>query len=248
MLAGIVLVLVPGGELVAWNQARRAARSLDAALPTPHDWVDRAVGAHAAVDVITAPGALPAPTLAELRLWNRSLRSLVVADPALADSRTGVLPIAGHTRLTLAVGLDVVGDTVGRSSQGSIVRVVPPFRIADSVQGLYPDGWSGADVTYRRFSGEAPALRVTISRKAWGGPEVPGAVSVISSPIDGTVTARRDTVVHSGQEVVVDIPVPPAPFEVDVHVETFSPSSFGLKDARRLGAQLAFEYPDQRIG
>jgi len=249
VLAGVVLALVPGGELVAWNQARSAASSFDAALGRPRDWVDRAVGARSTVDIVSVPNAVSDVTLAEWQLWNRSLRpSVIVVDPTRADARTGVLPVAAKSPLLLAVGLDVAGRTLARSPQGAVVRATPPLRIAASIQGLYADGWSGADVIYRRFSGRGKTLRVTISRHAWGGPEVPGAVSVIASPIGGAVTARRDTEVHAGHEVVVELPVPPAPFEVDVHLDTFSPSSFGLKDTRRLGAQLSFEYSSGQVG
>jgi hypothetical protein len=248
VLAGVVVALVPGGELVAWNQARRAADSLDAALPRPRDWVDRATGSSAAVDVLAVPGAYTPQSLAELRIWNRSLRSLVLLDPSRADPRTGALPSAGRGGLALALGVELAGERLAGRREGSVLRLASPLRLAESVEGLYPDGWSGADVTYRRFSGRGATLRVTISRKAWGGPEVPGAVSMISSPIGGAVTARRDTVVRAGQEVVVELPVPPAPFAVEIHVETFSPSSFGLADTRQLGAQLALDYDGHRVG
>jgi hypothetical protein len=248
VLGGLVLVLVPGGELVAWNQARRASDALDTALPAPPDLIDRAVGSRAPAMVVAATGALSPQALAELRLWNRSLRSALVVDPQAADPATGTLPVADRPRAVLAAGVDVAGTVVARSVLGPVVDVHGPLRIAESVQGLYADGWSGSDVTYRRFSGRARTLRVLVSRRAWGGPEAPGAVSLVSSPIDGPATARRDVVVHSGKEVAVDLPVPPAPFEVDVHLDTFSPSSFGQSDTRRLGAQLSFVYPDQGVG
>ena len=52
-------------------------------------------------------------------------------------------------------------------------------------------------------------------------------------------------VIHAGQELQVEIPVPAPPFELKVHVDpTFSPAKLGVGgDTRQLGAQLAFAYP-----
>jgi hypothetical protein len=54
-------------------------------------------------------------------------------------------------------------------------------------------------------------------------------------------TAVRSWVIHSGRERTFVLPVPPAPFRIEVAVSpTFSPAEFGQPDTRQLGVQLSF--------
>ena len=239
-IAGLLLATIPGAEIVAWTQARKESRRLAAALPHPRDWVDRAVGADTHVDILRGAAASPESD-AELRIWNRSLRDEIVVDPGAADPRTGVLPTKASPHVVLAVGLEPAGRPLG----GGVFDTTLPLRVASSTEGVYADGWSGAKATYRRFAGGAGRARVTVSRRSWGGKDVPGHVTIVASPIGGAATARRTMVIHSGQELQVDLPVPAAPFELDVHVDpTFSPAKLGGGgDTRELGAQLTFAYP-----
>ena len=60
-------------------------------------------------------------------------------------------------------------------------------------------------------------------------------------PTLARVTASRRWTVHSNGAHTFVLPVPPAPFRVEVQVTpTFSPAQFGHADTRQLGAQLAF--------
>ena len=72
---------------------------------------------------------------------------------------------------------------------------------------------------------------------------MPGHVRLAASRIGGAVTVNRQTDVHAGKEVTLEIPVPSPPFVVALHLDTFSPAQFGKADTRRLGAQLSFTYP-----
>jgi hypothetical protein len=61
------------------------------------------------------------------------------------------------------------------------------------------------------------------------------------APTLGRPTATREWTVHSGQTRTFDLPVPRAPFRVEVRVSpTFSPAQYGQGDTRQLGVQLAF--------
>jgi hypothetical protein len=100
-------------------------------------------------------------------------------------------------------------------------------------------------------------MNVTISRRNWGGPDVPGRVRVTVGPVgnrfvDGSlvfgmtkVTASRTWTVHSKSEKVLTLPTPPPPFEVKVHVDPpFVPSELdpNSQDTRKLGAQVMFDF------
>jgi hypothetical protein len=240
-IVGLLLAMIPGGEIVAWTQARKESRNLAAALPRPRDWVDRTVGGRAQVDILRAGPASPESD-AELRIWNRSLRDEIVVDPGAADQHTGALPTQATPQVVLALGVEPAGRPLG----GGIFETALPLRVSSSTEGVYADGWSGADATYRRFAGgDSRRALVTVSRRSWGGKDVPGHVTIVSSTIGGGPRARRTLVIHSGQERQVEIPVPAAPFELDVHVDpTFSPAKLGAGgDTRELGAQLTFSYP-----
>jgi hypothetical protein len=241
-LVGLLLAIVPGGEIVAWTQARKESRRLAAGLPHPRDWIDAKVGSATHVTILRAPSAGDSEATAELGIWNRSVRGELDVDPASADARTGELATDTAPRYVLALGLEPAGRSLG----GGLYETALPLRVASSLAGVYADGWSGADVTYRRFSGSGPAsVRVTVSRKSWGGTDVPGHVSIVASPIGGAATARRDVVIHAGRELQVEVPAPAPPFELDIHVDpTFSPAKLGGGgDTRGLGAQFAFAYP-----
>ena len=49
-----------------------------------------------------------------------------------------------------------------------------PIRLVNSISGIYGDGWMGADASYTRYAADRPsAIRVSLSRSAWSGPDVP---------------------------------------------------------------------------
>jgi hypothetical protein len=131
---------------------------------------------------------------------------------------------------------------------------------APAVTGFFTDGWISTDATYTSWSTpfqQAGTMNVTISRRNWGGPDVPGRVRVTVGPVgnrfvDGSlvfgmtkVTASRTWTVHSKSEKVLTLPTPPPPFEVKVHVDPpFVPSELdpNSQDTRKLGAQVMFDF------
>jgi hypothetical protein len=112
----------------------------------------------------------------------------------------------------------------------------------------------GTDAAYNYYNapnGRRPkAVTVTLSRASWTGPHVPGIARVRVGPITvdsagqphvGAPVEQRSWVIRSGGTKAFVIAAPRPPFRVEVHVtSTFSPADYGLADARRLGAQVAF--------
>jgi hypothetical protein len=150
-------------------------------------------------------------------------------------------------------GVDLVGKKAGAFGRLVLYRIRPPLRLAHAVEGVYGDGWMSADASYAGYaSGSRPVrrMRVVVSRAAWRGPDVPGNVRVRSGKLAQTETgaatmgeslAERTGVIHSKQALDFTVPVPPPPFRIEVHVDpTFSPSQFGERDVRQLGAQVSF--------
>jgi hypothetical protein len=149
--------------------------------------------------------------------------------------------------------------TLGAQVDYRVVPVVPrpqPGRGAD-VSGVDPDGWMGADATYTQWSTpyeQGGYARVGISRKLWGGPDVPGHVTMTVTKVaydrkldlvDTTVYSRRTWTVHSKASRTFLLPTPDPPFRVHVHITpTFVPHELDPRfaDIRHLGAQVEFGF------
>lgn len=238
-LIGAALLLA---HTTAWREAERSARGIGTALPDSA-WIDEHVDASRTVSLLDGKGDLTPPLLAQLALANRALGQSVRVDSGSADESSGALAVAVSSPLVLARGLEVAGETIARGNLGTLVRVVPPVRLAFAIEGVDSDGWAGARAHYRRFADSAPGtMRVTVSRRAWAGPDVPGTVTV-RLIADSGAAAETTWTIHSKQQRVFAFTVPRGPFDLEVTVEpTFSPADFGSPDRRQLGAQVVFEY------
>jgi hypothetical protein len=243
-LAAAVLLFVTASHAAAWTSVRSEARALDAAEVLPRGWVDRHAGAGSEVYVAGPPEARDDRSLAQLVLWNESVRGFREFDVAPVDPRTGLIT-APAVPFALERGVQLAGKEIARSRAGTLVQTTGQPQLLETVEGLYADGWSGERAVYRRFAGPSRPgkLAVVVSRAAWRGTDRPAEVSIATGPLDGDVEERSRVVLHAGEEQQVEVDVPPAPFQVVVAVDpTFSPAEFGAADERRLGAQLRFAY------
>jgi hypothetical protein len=238
-LVGVALLLA---HTTAWLEVERSARAIAAALPDSA-WIDDHAEGSGAVALLDAKGDLTPPLLAQLALANRSLGASIRVDPGTADRASGAIPAAVSSSLVLAHGIEVTGSEIARGDLGTLVRITPPLRLAYAVEGVDADGWAGASARYRRYADSYPGtMRVTVSRRAWAGPDVPGQVR-IRLAADSGAAGETNWTIHSGQHRVFDFPVPRGSFELEVTVDpTFSPADFGSPDERQLGAQVVFEY------
>jgi hypothetical protein len=170
----------------------------------------------------------------------------VVPETGLVVSRVTGQPIrAPYVVSSFSFGLD--GRLVAASPPFGLYRTTGPLRVAESRSGIYGDGWMGADAAYTSHVARPPGrLRVTLSRAAWHGPDVPGRARIQVIPLAGSrsgqAIATRTWILHSGGGHAFVVPTPGTPFTVTVHIEpTFSPSQFGQADTRQLGARVSFE-------
>lgn len=246
------------------TRMRGIARELEyyAVGPNP-SWIDAAAdGADVGFLTVPLPNEKDIFRVArETEFWNRSIGlhrpiafgSDCVSPCATVDTTTGRIdlkPAASPYRYMLTHrDAPVVGDAVA-SSPPSIVsplvlyRVEQPLRLAERVEGLYADGWMGADAVFTRYAGVPGLLEVVLSRTGWTGPSPPGHVTVDVTPLRGEGRSRTTGVVRSGRETTIRLTPPKPPFQIRVHVEpTFSPATYGGGDARQLGAQVAFGPP-----
>jgi hypothetical protein len=182
-------------------------------------------------------------SLAQLTLWNRSVRGVRAIDLSKVDPTTGHLTETPGMEIALVRGTVLAGEEVARSVAGVLLK--PPLGVVETIEGLYPDGWSGDHAFYRRFAGppRPGTVTVVVSRVAWGGQDKPADVRIDSGPLNATGEQRAHIVIHAGKEETLEIPVPAPPFQIAMTVQpTFSPSEFGAGDTRQLGAQLTFTY------
>jgi Dolichyl-phosphate-mannose-protein mannosyltransferase len=232
-------------------------------------WVDRRVPEDAEVDILF--GGSPdlfalSTTIWETEIWNRSLKTIYSVSggfpaggpevKATIDPATGRVlesdPRDPGPYVLASQGVDLVGSRRGAYGRVVLHRIDPPLRLARLIDGVYGDGWMGADASLTQYATAGRKVRrmqVNVSRTAWRGPDVPGDVRVRSGtfsatagvPAIGELAAERTGVIHSAKALRFTVPVPPPPFRIEVHVEpTFSPSQFGERDVRQLGAQVVF--------
>jgi hypothetical protein len=222
------------------------------------EWIDRAVGPDADVPFVFTSGMQPNPhILWQNEFWNRSVGDvygLDAADPTglptvatKIDERGRFVDVDTGRPLTpeyvvAQPGLEIRGEEVARSDRMVLYRTPAPLGIEGRMEGVYPDGWTGANATYTNYAARPGVVRVDAGRAGWGGPDVPGTVAVdVKRLADGRRVARETFVVHSGEKRTLRLPTPAEPYRVDVSVDpTFSPSQFGLGDQRQLGVQVAF--------
>jgi hypothetical protein len=234
VLAGMLTVALLAGQAAAWSGARAEARALEGAELIPRGWVDRHAGQGAEVVVAGPAEALDARTVANVALWNRTIRGTQQLDLSNVDPLSGQWGARPEAGLILVRGTDLAGTVLARSQAGVLMRPELAYRLAETVEGVGPDGWSGEQAVYRRFSGTG-SLLVAVGRPEGGAADV----RISSGPLDEeSDRLRARFALQPGQrrEVVLELPEPR--YRVVVSV---SPT-FAASDGRQLGTKVRFEY------
>jgi hypothetical protein len=253
-----VAVWLTGSTIAVTWRLGDESRSLRAAQRVGRNasWVDRAIGRDANAAIVYSADAKE-QLLWQTEFWNRSVHRVL----ALDAGETGGLP---RTRVSLnpntgaltsrardpryvvnSRALAVDGDRLAAHGPWSLYRARQPLRLESSVAGIEPDGWMGSTALYTayRTPGPAPsAVEIVLSRKAWGGADVPGHVAVMVWSLGShPPVARPAGVLHSSGELRLVVPAPTRPFRVRISIQpTFSPARFGSADKRELTAIPTF--------
>ncbi|MGZ8693876.1 MAG: glycosyltransferase family 39 protein [Gaiellaceae bacterium] len=263
---GIAAFLLLGSYPV-YGAVRDYSKSLEAyAGGSDLDWIDARIGTGARAPYLFDSSKVPGyddMILWQTEFWNRSLDAAIALGPPvrdpIAEESGSVDPATGRIEAPSAAGakyavaspgLTLAGEVLASRSLLTLYRVDPPLRVASAVEGVYGDGWMGEHAAFNAYAKRhAPRVKVSLSRAAWGGKDVPGRVTVRIGPAAvangaasiGRVTAQQHLTLHRLQTKTVTLPAPRGPYRVEVDVApTFSPSSFGLPDTRQLGAQVTF--------
>ncbi len=237
LCAAFLVVAAGFAARVADDQARAIAAT--ATQPANRSWVDDAIGKSATVTFLNASNFMPETLRQEIypvflpwwetEFWNRSARavdSLGSPEPLPLTQGAGTLDwsngVVSSASPATAVLVDPRFEVVGRrrGATPALVlydRVGSPLRLASAVEGVFRDGESSEYAAYDRWTPGAHTVRIAIARPAGSGDIAvhvrAGTLTGAGAPAMRRVTATKDAETGSGAIVV---PVPPAPFRVEV--------------------------------
>jgi hypothetical protein len=234
-------------------------------------WIDDAVRGNRAAFLFTGSTntGQESSFLWQAEFWNRSIKDfydLDVAEPVPLGATTALTTERSTGRLVTAPprpppdeylvtesAVQLAGRRIATHGPLTLYRIAKPLHLSSLVEGVYDDGWTGADASFTRFAPVRNAsVVVTLSRTDWRGPDVPGRVRVELRPLQAnrSLAGRanvRTWVAHSGGARTFRFPAPLRSFKVDVHVApTFSPARFGVADTRELGVEASFRILPRR--
>jgi hypothetical protein len=265
---GRVVVPVAVGGFLAASSASVFAEVSFLANATRHaggltgdpNWIDRAVGNHARVEMLWTPDITDPHVIWQMEFWNRSVRNVFdlpagdpgqVGGPASIDDRSGFvrpsLPPGSpdlHAHLFVTANdVDVAGTPIAAAGQLMLWRTAGPLQLRSSVTGMTQDGWTGATAGYTVYVAPPGTRHVVLNLAQVQLAGLPTARVRVSVGPAGTTTAweQRTVTMPSGGVRHLRLPVRHAPFQMAVSVSpTFSPSQFGLADTRTLGVRASF--------
>ena len=288
-LAATLGLLTLGWNVTAEIAAAAGTNSLGvgaaATVRHPFRWVDTV--AHGKPTLYLAQGVGDQNPEWLLEFWNRSIVSVASLDGTLGGpgpaggpniTTTGKLywtanPLDLGREYAYAVEdwpcIDFAGTYRGKHFYGAgggfhewkLIQLTQPNRLNAICSGIYPDGWTGAnDSAYFRFGrGAAGWMRITVSRRDWGGTTTgPSAFHVYFGRIGETtrnqpylVSAkpRFSGTIDSLQTKLVWLRTTMSSFAVKVVVDKkFVPRDVNpdYHDIRQLGAEVTYEFFKKR--
>ena len=221
----------------------------------------------------TRPRSLNPHILWQTEFWNRAVGPIYQVEtdaPANPGSAATIQPATGRVLVDDPRGrfppeyavadadAQVVGDVVARRGALALTRSespAPSRRSHRRSPRRRLDGRRGFVQLLRRERRHRAraAVRVSLSRARWRGPDKPGDVRIrvgrinprsAAAPPSSDGEDRRSArwVIHSGGARTFAVPGAAAAVPRELRISpTFSPAEYGLPDARQLGAQVSFE-------
>jgi len=204
-VAAVVLAWNLTAEVYAAVGEHDFSARVEANIPKPNDWIDRAAGGGSVVMLGQRMNDNPLG-VASTEFWNRSIQKVWSVDgsgpgpghtltPDLQDV-DGTLSPDPHTDFVLAAdGVEVVGEQVAANpkANATLVRLDGPIRLRSNETGIAADGWMTGDsgdpseparAAHNQFDvsqGGKGNLVVTLSRETFGcgsGVRLPGRARV----------------------------------------------------------------------
>ena len=277
LLAAVAVGLVAwtlAGQLSAASASNTFSEELVENIDPPLDWIDRRTQGEPTLYI--GQRLTDFNGLWQMEFWNRSLRHVWSTDgsapgpgpvltPDLLDAATGEITPADVRYVVADPGIELIGDIVdehthyaaGTPTKWRLFEVELPLRLQNSTRGVFQDSWAGPLSDYSQFTtpgDRAGFAVVTVSRRAWGGLDEPGRVTIRvgalrrgkdKQPALGRVTARCRFRINRLEHRVFLLPAPPPPFHVRVEVTPgFVPRELDPShpDTRELGAQVGFSF------
>jgi hypothetical protein len=258
---GVALFLVLSSYAVYGAVRDHSRATLALTTPSAPSWIDDRIGtgAHAAyIYGSTSDLVGEAQIMWQTEFWNRSLDKVYTLGPPepapLGETRAELNPATGGIAAAgffpyaaVPSTLELRGTLLARRPPLALYRVAPPLRLAGRLEGVYRDGWMGADAAYTRYAPSRGDERVRISRRTWHRPSPPARVTIRvvplvgGQPAAGAATASTTWTVRTGLSRTFTLKTPRTPYRVEIHVApTFSPSDYGEADTRQLGAEVGF--------
>jgi hypothetical protein len=264
-------MVLPGLLLAAWivvawpNQGFVEATgvALRGWAGSPPDWVDDAIGDRQAGYLYVAGSDgidIATQRMLESEFWNKSVRVVYstgehelcdLSERTLAfDPATGRLEAAGgeaDSRYLVSTPVfELDAKTVAQQAPLTVYRLSDHIRVKQVTEGVFSDGWAGADAAFDVYVSDKRTVTLRVSRLGWSHTVISSATVRAGSlkvGNDGSVSIGRlsDTAfteVHKESNLVFRLRVPRPPFRVELHIyPAFSPVYVGQgSDPRGLGA------------
>jgi hypothetical protein len=294
--AAFVLAWSLAGEITGARASHQFGNQLLSNFPQPHDWIDRATK-RATTLYLSNRLSGDNNGLFLLEFWNRGLTGVASLDGTTSDPRSGYAaltktdgtlslvkqsfaPDTTHPDYRYAVtseGINLSAPVAariqhyvgGQASPWTLYRLDGPPRLANSTEGVFPDGWFGkvrsysrdpAFAAYTQFStpGDRPGYLVVNVSRLGGGQSVPAHVRLkvgtvrLDATAAGFNTPRIDKLlltrtVHAKRRLnkTFVINAPPAPFRAVVTAfPLFVPAELDPRqsDVRDLAGQVSFRF------
>ena len=278
--AAAVLPVLAGIGILAWNATAEIAaaagditisRDIRPTIGEPFTWVDDNTHLKPTLYLGQQVGDQNPEWL--LEFWNRSITTVSSLDGTVGGPGPAGAPnvtTRGQLYWTLSPSdpgkifdyaveelpcVNFAGTVVKthpyRGGVWRLVRLTKPNRLAALCDGIYGDGWSGANDSryFRFFAKRAGWLRITLARPAFAGSPVDVQVATIvrqhNQPVAGRVTEQVVARIPPDGRRVMWVRTPASPFVATAVIrDKFIPSKLNPNsgDVRTLGAKVEYRW------